>query len=115
MRTLNDYFLTGTMTDVGTASSIYIPVPDDGKIIKIISVLHGAITVADSTVTTSVNATSVTGGSLTVSYSGSAAGDIDTAEPTANNNVKEGDFIKLTTDGACSSVAAITFTVIIRR
>ena len=115
MRTLNDYFISGTMTDVGTAGSIYINVPDRGKIIKIISVLHGAITVADSLITTAINGTTVTGGGMTIAYTGSAAGNVTTAEPTAANNVEEGDYIKITSDGAASSVAAITFTVIIRR
>jgi len=52
---------------------------------------------------------------MTIAYTGSAAGNVTTAEPTAANNVEEGDYIKITSDGGASSVAAITFTVIIRR
>ena len=36
MRTLNDYFLTAEIEDISTASNIKLPVPDGGKIIKII-------------------------------------------------------------------------------
>lgn len=115
MRTLNDYFLTTRLADVSAPSSVNIAVPDDGKIIKIISVLGGAITLADSAVTTKINGTTVTGGGFTVAYSGSANGDIDTAEPTALNNVKEGDYITITTDGASSTTQPIDVTVIIRR
>ena len=61
MRTLNDYFLTTRLADVSAASSVNIAVPDDGKIIEIISVLGGAITTANSAVTTSINGTTVTG------------------------------------------------------
>ena len=115
MRTLNDYFLTARLDDVSAASSVNIAVPDDGKIIKIISVLGGAITTANSTVTTAINGTAVTGGTLTIAHASSAAGDIDTAEPTAANNVEEGDYITITSDGGSSTTQPLDITVIIRR
>ena len=115
MRTLNDYFLTARLADVSAASSVNIAVPDDGKIIEIISVLGGTITTANSAVTTSINGTTVTGGGFTVTASGSANGDIDTAEPTAANNVKEGDYITITSDGGSSTSQPIDVTVIVRR
>jgi hydrogenase maturation factor HypE len=115
MRTLNDYFLTARLVDVSAPSTVNIAVPDDGKIIKVISVLGGAITVADSAVVTKINGTTVTGGGFTVAYTSSAAGDIDTAEPTALNNVKEGDYISITSDGGSTTTQPIDVTVIIRR
>ena len=36
MRTLNDYFLHAEIADISTASSTFVPVPDGGKIIKIL-------------------------------------------------------------------------------
>ena len=115
MRTLNDYFLTARLTDVSAASTVNIAVPDDGRIIKVISVLGGAITVADSAVVTKINGTTVTGGGFTVAYTSSAAGDIDTAEPTALNSVKEGDYITITSDGGATTTQPITVTLVIRR
>jgi hypothetical protein len=115
MRTLNDYFLTARLDDVSAASSVNIAVPDNGNIIKIISVLAGTITSADSAVISKINGTTVTGGGFTVAYSGSAAGDIDTATPTALNAVSEGDYITIISDGGSSTSQPIDVTVIVRR
>lgn len=115
MRTLNDYFLTTRLADVSAASSVNLSVPDDGKIVKIISVLGGTITTANSAVTSAINGTTVTGGGFTVTASGSANGDIDTAEPTAANNVTEGQYITITSDGGSTVTQPLDITVIIRR
>jgi len=85
MRTLNDYFLTSTIADISTASSTFVPVPDGGKIIKIITALQGAISGANAGISFEIGGTAVTGGGITVAHSGSAAGTVDTAEPTAAN------------------------------
>jgi len=45
MRTLNDYFVTAEIEDVSTASSTFVPVPDCGRVIKIISALQGLLVV----------------------------------------------------------------------
>ena len=37
MRTLNDYFLTSKITTISTAGSTFVPVPDGGTIIKILT------------------------------------------------------------------------------
>ena len=115
MRTLNDYFLTVQLADVSAPSSVSVVAPDDGNIIEIFSVLGGAITVANSAVITKINGTTVTGGGFTVTASGSAAGDVDTAEPTALNSVKEGDYITITSDGGSTTTQPITVTLVIRR
>jgi hypothetical protein len=115
MRTLNDYFLTVKMDDVSTAGSVYVVAPDGGKIIKIQSVIDGTIATDDAAITTEINGTAVTGGAITIAYDSSAAGDVDSTEPTAANSVEEGDVIEIITDGASTNTVAATFTVIIRR
>lgn len=95
------------MADVSAPSSAYAPVPFRGHVVKVGSVLYNAITVADSAMSTSINATAITGGTWTVTQAGSAAGDYDSAIPTALSTtyVKDGDVIKFTSDGGSSTTA----------
>ena len=115
MRTLNDYFLTSTIADISTASSTFVPVPDGGKVIKIITALQGAIGTANAAITFEIGGTAVTGGAITVTQSGSAAGDVDTAEPTAANEVAEDGSIEMITDGSSSNTIKLVVTFVIRR
>ena len=115
MRTLNDYFLTAEIEDVSTASSTFVAVPDGGKIIKIITALQGAISGGNAAITFEIGGTAVTGGGITVAHSGSAAGDVDTAEPTAANRVEEGEAIEMITDGGSSTACECIVTFVIRR
>ena len=115
MRTLNDYFLTSTIADISTASSTFVPVPDGGKVIKIFTALQGAIGTANAAITFEIGGTAITGGGITVTQSGSAAGDIDTATPTAANEVAEDGSIEMITDGASSNTIKLNVTFVIRR
>ena len=115
MRTLNDYFVYGEIADVSTASSTFVAVPDSGKIIKIITSLQGAISGGNAGISFEIGGTAVTGGGITVAHSGSAAGDVDSAEPTAANNVEEGGTIEMITDGASTGAKKLNVTFIIRR
>ena len=115
MRPVNDYFITSTIADISTASSTFVPVPDGGRVIKIITALQGAIGTANGAITFEIGGTAITGGGITVAYSGSAAGDVDTAEPTAANEVLEDGTIEMITDGASSNTIKLVVTFVIRR
>ena len=115
MRTLNDYFLTSKITDISTAGSTFVPVPDGGRIIKIFTSIKNAITTANAALSFEIGGTAVTGGGITVTQSGSAAGDVDTAEPTAENSVNEGQAIEMITDGGSSTACECVVTFVIRR
>ena len=115
MRTLNDYFITAEIEDVSPASSTFVGVPDGGKIVKIITALQGAISGGNAAITFEIGGTAVTGGAITVAHSGSAAGDVDTAEPTAANSVNEGQAIEMITDGGSSTACECVVTFVIRR
>ena len=101
--------------DVSTASTVRAAVPDAGKVIKISAVLGGTIATANAAVTAKIGTTNMTNGAITIAQSGSAAGDIDTCEPTAANNVSEGDFIAIATNGASTNTHSVHFTIVIRR
>ncbi len=115
MRTLNDYFLHAAIADISTASSTFVPVPDGGKVIKIFTALQGAIGTANAAITFEIGGTAITGGGITVTQSGSAAGDVDTATPTAANRVEEGGSIEMITDGGSSTACECVVTFVIRR
>ena len=115
MRTLNDYFLTSAIPDVSTGSSTFVCVPDGGKIIKIITALQGAITSVNAGISFEIGGTAITNGGITVTQSGSAAGDVDTAVPTAANDVLEDGTIEMITNGASSGAKKLVVTFVIRR
>ena len=115
MRTLNDYFLTAEIEDISTASSTFVAVPDGGRIIKIITALQGAIGTANGGISFEIGGTAITGGGITVTQSGSAAGDVDTAEPTAANELLEDGTIEMITDGASTGAKKLVVTFVIRR
>ncbi len=115
MRTLNDYFITAKIANISTAGSTFVAVPDGGRIIKILTSIKNAITTADAALSFEIGGTAVTGGGITVTQSGSAAGDVDTAEPTAANAVNEGDAIEMITNGGSSTTCECQVTFVIRR
>ena len=115
MRTLNDYFLTAKITNISAAGSTFVPVPDGGKVIKIITSIKNAISSANAALSWEIGGTAITGGGITITQSGSAAGDVDTAEPTAANDVLEDGTIEMITDGGASTACECLVTFIIRR
>ena len=115
MRTLNDYFITAEIEDVPTTSSTFVAIPDNGKVVKILTALQGAITGANAAITFEIGGTAMTSSAITVAHSGSAAGDVDSSEPSAANNVNEGGTIEMITDGGSTNTAKLLVTFVIRR
>lgn len=108
---LKKTFINVELADVSTASSCYVVAPAGGTISKIYSVINGAISGANSIITSNINGVAITNGSITVAFSGSAAGHIDSATPTALNTVVAGDLITLTTDGGSTGTVKTVFTI----
>jgi hypothetical protein len=108
------YTLTAVIADVSTAETVYVAVPYSGNVVRVTSVLEGAISIADATITVSDNASNSMG-TLTITQSGSAAGDVDTLTPASNQDVTDNDYITIATDGASSSANKLWLTIVIER
>ena len=104
-------FLTGQIVSISTADQVYIIPGFAGRIVKIWSVIETAITSNDADLTCKIGGTAVTGGLITVANSGSAAGTVDSATPTALNTFTAGQAIEIETDGASSTTSLVTITL----
>ena len=115
MRTLNDYFITAKITDISTSGSTFVPVPDTGKVIKIITTIKNAISSSNAALTWEIGGVAMTNSAITVAQSGSAAGDVDTAVPTGANDVLEDGTIEMISSGASSTACECVVTFVVRR
>ena len=111
----DEFYLTVKMTTVSTAGSTWIVCPVKAKINKIYSVLNGTIATADAAITVEIGGVAVTNAGITIAYSGSAAGDIDSSTPTAKNVVNAGQAIEIITSGASTNAIAADFTLVMER
>lgn len=80
------------------------PVAGDIKYIR--TVLNGALTTGNATLTGKINGSDITNGVVTITQSASAAGDVDLATPSAAKTVAVGNVISLTVGG--SNDASVT-------
>lgn len=100
--------------DVSTAGSVWVVAPTDGKIVYFASVTDGAIATAPAVITMELGGTAVTGASLSITHTSSAAGDVYTAVPTALNHVTKGQAIEIITSGASTNTVSANYTVVIK-
>ena len=100
-----------SIADISTAGQVYVVSPVAGTITKIYSVINGAIATANSILTPKIAGTAITGGAITVAFSGSAAGDVDSSTPTAANTIAAGQAIEIETDGASSNTVEVVLTI----
>ncbi|MEH2513925.1 PhoPQ-activated pathogenicity-related protein [Nitrobacteraceae bacterium AZCC 1564] len=108
-RPLNIIRVFAHMADCSTPGSAFTAAPCRGRVVKMGSVIHAAVTTADNTITTKIKGNVVTGGGWTIAFTGSAAGDVDIVVPADGNAVNEDDAIEFVTDGAGSGTVPTTF------
>jgi len=112
--TLIELSLEGYLENVSAVEKVYVPIPFAGTVVKILTVLEAVISSSNSTVTVK-NAAGSSMGTLTITSSGSAAGDVDTLVPASNNTVTADSFITIESDGASTNTAKLRFVVVLDR
>ena len=107
------YVLSGVIADVSTTETIYLPVPYAGTVKKVTTILEGAITIADATITPS----NTTGAmeTITVAFSDSDTGVIDTVSPSTNTTVAADSYVSIATDGGSTTAQRLWVSVTIER
>jgi hypothetical protein len=108
---VNKSYVTLVIPDISTADTVYFYVPFGATLSSVGTVLENAITTADATVTVRNNGGS-SAGTITVAYSGSAAGDIDTLTPASNNTFTAGQRLSVETDGLSDTAAKLFVTLV---
>lgn len=109
----NQVALVVDVADLSGTDVYRVVSPVAGDITKLHSVLADALATGNATITSSIDGTPVTSGVITITQSGSAAGDVDSATPSAANTVAVGDVIELTVGGTNSASVGATVTVTI--
>ena len=104
-------YLNAEIPDISSAGSHWVVCPVAGTITKIYSVIDGAITGADAVLTFEIGGVAVTGGTVTIDDSGSAAGVVDSATPTAANVLAAGGALELITDGGSTNAVKAKLTI----
>lgn len=109
----NIVHLTGVISDVSTAGFILIPIVEDCTVNSVTTALSGAITVADATISVTRGGDAASLGNITVAFTGSAEGDIDTLTPASNNTLTSAThkYLKIATDGGSTDAAPLYVTV----
>lgn len=107
-----DVYLYGTIADISTAGQIYIVSPVTGVVKAVYGVLNGTIDTADSVLTIKTAAGTV--GTITVAYSGSAAGDVDSlTSGLSNTAITKGAAIEIETGGQSGQTISEFITVVV--
>lgn len=96
---LNRYMVNLDIADGSAEAVYYVVCPHAGDIKKIWTVTDDVVSTADITITPAIGATPVTDGVVTIATAGSAAGDVDSATPSAANTVTAGQAVKFTVTG----------------
>ena len=99
-------------TIISSAQNIYVPIPFAGTVSRVTSVLAGAISGGDVTVTVK-NSASASMGTLTITQSGSASGDVDTLNPSSNNTATDNDYLLVQSNGGASSHVDFIISIVV--
>ena len=112
---LDQFSLTENIVDISSAGSYWVVSPYAGTIEKIYTVIDGIIITVDAGLTFEIGGTAVTGGTITIAHSGSAAGVVDSSTPSALNVVAAGGAIEIVVDGASTNTVRAVVVLVMQR
>ena len=108
------YTLTGHITDISTAQTVYVAVPYSGNVVKLVAVNGTTLTGGSAATVTLKDNAGNTMGSVAFSNS-SPAGDVQDDDTLSNADVIDNDFVTVETDGTTTGTSQLTFTIVIER
>ena len=106
--------LNKKITDISGTFDRYIPLPVACTVVQITTAISAAITGSDLVLTVK-NAAGSSMGTVTVTESGSAAGDIDTLTPTSNNTFAANTALEIEGNGGPSSHVDLDVAILLER
>jgi len=106
IKNVNEVSLEFVIDDLSSAASHFLVLPWAGDITKIYSVTDTSIATTDTTLTSKIGGVAITGGVITIAFSGSAAGDVDSCTPSALNTVTEGQALEIVCGGETNTSGA---------
>ena len=108
---LKTKLVTVRITDISTGGSVWVVPGFAGTVVKISSVIDGAITIGDAVLDPQIGGTSITDGGITIANAGSAAGVVDQSTPTALNAFTATEAIEIATNGGSTDTASANITL----
>ena len=104
---------TVIMADVSAIGFEIIPIPQNCIIDSITYVLHGAITVANSTITVTRGGDAASLGTQVIAFTASAEGTTFTQTPSGNNTLTAGThkYLKFASDGGSTTTIKMSITI----
>lgn len=103
--------VSAASTKASDSTIVRYVAPRAGTLTKFQSALNGALATADATWQLKINGSNVTSGLITQTQSGSAAGDVDSATPSAANTFVAGDVISAVLGGGSTATATCALSI----
>lgn len=110
---LNKITFTAYIADISTAGNYYVVCPIAGDISAIYSVIDAALGTTNCQLTFFIAGVGVTDSTITITQAGSAAGNVDSAVPTAQKTLTAGQAIRITSDGASTNTVPVRITFVV--
>ena len=104
---INTYYTTVVLSDVSSASSVLAPIQDASLLESISTILGGALSGSDASISFTRNGSDSLGSAITVTAGGSAEGDQDSFTPSQNADISANGYIKITSDGGSTNAVPL--------